>query len=96
MHPAVIVSLFLSRGLTYPDCPTIPISSGLSRFCLKIPNPDQYPVGIGKIAILTFALSNKNPRKIFSSNSNSIDIFRRPNQNNGFSCKQTDEIGDDL
>ena len=22
------------------NCPTIPISSGLSRFCLKIPNPD--------------------------------------------------------
>ena len=37
-----------------PDCPTIPISSGLSRFCLKIPNPDQsYAIGIGKIPIST-------------------------------------------
>ena len=63
-----------------------------SRFCLKISNPDQYAVGMGKIPILTFASSNKKPRKIFSSNSNSIDIFRRPNQNNGASGKQTDEM----
>ena len=34
-------------------CPTIPISSGLSQFCLKILNPDQYAIGIGKIRILT-------------------------------------------
>ena len=30
------------------ECPTIPISSGLSRFCLKIPNPKVTSVGIGK------------------------------------------------
>ena len=35
------------------DCPTIPISSEVSRFCLKIPNPDQYAIGIGKIPIST-------------------------------------------
>ena len=35
------------------DCPTIPILSGLSRFCLKIPNPDLYAIGIGKIPIST-------------------------------------------
>ena len=32
----------------FTECPTIPISSGLSRFCLKIPNPDASSVGIGK------------------------------------------------
>ena len=38
------------------DCQTIPMSSEFSRFCLKIPNPDQYAIGIGKIPILTPAL----------------------------------------
>ena len=38
------------------DCQTIPMSSGFSRFCLKIPNPDQYAIGIGKILILTLVL----------------------------------------
>ena len=46
---------------------------------MLLENPDQFAVGIGKIPILTFASSNKKPRKTFSSNSNSIDIFRRPN-----------------
>ena len=36
--------------------------AGLSRFCLKIPNPDQYAIGIGKIPISTRVV-------IFSSNS---------------------------
>ena len=45
-----------------PDCPAILISSGLSRFCLKIPNPDQYAIGVGKIPISTSVV-------IFSSNS---------------------------
>ena len=35
------------------DCPTITISSGLSQFCSKIPNPDQCAIGIGKIPIST-------------------------------------------
>ena len=35
------------------DGPTIPISLGLSRFCLNIPNPDQYVIGMGKIPIST-------------------------------------------
>ena len=34
------------------ECPNIPISSGLSRFCLKIPNPDATSVGIGKSRFL--------------------------------------------
>ena len=46
----------------YSDCSTILISSGLSRFCLKIPNPDQYAIGIGKIPISTRVV-------IFPSNS---------------------------
>ena len=34
---------------TNAECPTIPVSSGLSRFCLKIPNPDAITsVGIEK------------------------------------------------
>ena len=44
------------------DCPSIPVSSRLSRFCLKIPNPNQYAIRIGKIPISTRAV-------IFSSNS---------------------------
>ena len=50
-------------------CATNPISSGFSRFCLKIPNPDAYAVGIGKIPTLTCASRKNKPRKIFSSNS---------------------------
>ena len=47
----------------HTDCPTIPILSELSRsVCLKIPNPDQYAIGIGKIPISTRVV-------IFSSNS---------------------------
>ena len=49
-----------------------------SWFCLKIPNPDWYAVKIGKILILTYALRNKKPKKIFLSNSNSADILWRP------------------
>ena len=41
-----------------PECPTIPISSGLTRFCMKFPNPDQHAIGIGKINN-----KNKNKRK---------------------------------
>ena len=36
-----------------PDYPTIPILSGFFSFCLKIPNPDPYAIGKGKILILT-------------------------------------------
>ena len=39
-----------------PDSLTISISSGFSQFCLKIPNPNQHAIGIGKIAILTSVL----------------------------------------
>ena len=48
------------------DCLTIPISSELSRFFLKIPNPDQYAIGIGKIQISTRVVmfsSNSHKRK---------------------------------
>lgn len=44
--------MWLNKG-TISDCPTIPISLGLSRFALKIQNPEQYAIGIGKIPILT-------------------------------------------
>ena len=62
--------VFRQRGLVYTwiivltlsDCPSILISLGLSQFCLKIPNPYQYAIGIGKVPILTRAV-------IFSSNS---------------------------
>ena len=55
--------VYCKRGLSQlPDCPTIPISSGLSQFCLKISNSDQYAIGIGKIPISTHVV-------IFSSNS---------------------------
>ena len=37
------------KSLLYAECPTIPISPGLSRFCLKIPtDPDATSVGIEK------------------------------------------------
>ena len=36
-----------SRLRPSENCPTIPISSGSSRFCSEIPNPDQYAIGIG-------------------------------------------------
>ena len=52
----------MKSGKSKSDRPTIPISSGLSRFCFKIPNPDQYAIGIGKIPISTLVV-------IFSSNS---------------------------
>ena len=45
---------WLSRS--YPESSRLsnhPQSLGFSRFCLKIPNPDQYAIGIGKILILT-------------------------------------------
>ena len=42
-----------------PDCPTIPILLGSSQFCLKIPNPDQYSIGTGKILIVTSVVINK-------------------------------------
>ena len=48
--------------MIFPDCPTIPISLGLPQFCLKILNPDQYAIRIGKMLIVTSVLS-------FSSNS---------------------------
>ena len=48
LHSAFVCINYLSA-----DCPTIPISSGLPRFCLKISNLDQYMIGIGKISILT-------------------------------------------
>ena len=38
------------------DCPTIPISPGFSRFCLKILNSDQHAIRIGRIPILTSVL----------------------------------------
>ena len=40
--------------MTY--CPTNPISSGVPRFLLKILNPDQHAIGIGKIRIFTSVL----------------------------------------
>ena len=46
-----------------------------SRFCLKIPNPGPYAVGIGKILILRSASRNNKPRKIFSSNSSRADTL---------------------
>ena len=49
-----------------------------SRFWMKIPNPDRFVVGIVKILILRSAWRSNKPRKIFSSNSNSADILRRP------------------
>ena len=39
-----------------PDSLTISISPGFSQFCLKIPNPNQYAIGIGEIVILTSVL----------------------------------------
>lgn len=48
LHSAFVCINFLSA-----DCPTIPISSGLPRFCLKISNLDQYMIRTGKISILT-------------------------------------------
>ena len=39
------------------DCPTILISLGFSQFCLKILNPNQYKIGMGKIPILTSVLT---------------------------------------
>ena len=36
-----------------PDYPTIPILSGFSPFCLKIPIPYPYAIGKGNILILT-------------------------------------------
>ena len=59
--PATGQSLVYSLRLLKSDCPTIPILSGLSRFFLKIPNPDQYAIGIGKIP-------NSTRVVIFSSN----------------------------
>ena len=56
------ISLVSYERKSWADCPTIPISSGLSCLFLKIPNPDQYAIGIGKIPILTRLV-------IFSSNS---------------------------
>ena len=47
---------------SFSGCPIIPILSGLSQFCLKIPNPDQYAIRIGKIPISIRVV-------IFSSNS---------------------------
>ena len=41
-----------------PDCPTILISLGSSRFCLKIPNPNQYSIGTGKILTVTSVVIN--------------------------------------
>ena len=38
-------------------CPTILISLGFSQFCLKILNPNQYKIGMGKIPILTSVLT---------------------------------------
>ena len=57
-----------ARCLPQPntDCPTIPISSGLSQFCLKILNHDQYAIGTGKIPISTRVVilsSNSHKRK---------------------------------
>ena len=43
--------------LQFPDCLTIPISSGFSWFCLKIPNPDRYAIRTGKIPILIIRFS---------------------------------------
>ena len=40
-------------------CPTVLVVSGFSRLCLKIPNPDQYTIGIGKIPILASVLFSK-------------------------------------
>ena len=42
------------------DCPTIPISSAFSQFCLKILNSDQHAIGMGKIPILTSVLIFSN------------------------------------
>ena len=50
----------------FSDCPTILILLGLSQFCLKIPNPNQYAIRIGKIPISTrvvIFLSNYHKRK---------------------------------
>ena len=41
---------------TRTDCQTIPILSGLARFCSKIRNPDQHAIRKGKIPILTSIL----------------------------------------
>ena len=43
--------------LQFPDCLTIPISSGFSWFCLKIPNPNRYAIRTGKIPILMIRFS---------------------------------------
>ena len=50
-------SLLGVRLSSYADCPTIPISSGLSRFCLQIPNPHEYAMGVLKSAPVKFALN---------------------------------------
>ena len=47
MYIYIIIYMYINIHI-YTECPTIPISSGLSRFCLKIPNPDATSVGIGK------------------------------------------------
>ena len=46
-HPQQILFPHIKNYPCKPDCPTLPIWSGLSRFCLKI------PIGIGEIQIST-------------------------------------------
>ena len=53
IESATVKQLRFKHERKITDFPTIPISSGLSRVCLKIPNPDQYAIGIRKIPIST-------------------------------------------
>lgn len=49
--PNIVSKLFVKQFSS--DCGTIPIASGyrFSLFRLKIPNPDHYALGIGKVPI---------------------------------------------
>ena len=71
--------LYLGDCINYlwEDCPSnIPISSGLSRFCLKISNTDQNAIGIGKITTFTSFCDDV----LFSSNSDNTYSARIPHR----------------
>ena len=70
------------------ECPTIPISSGLSRFCLKIPNPDQYAIGIRKIPISSHVVifsSNSHKRK---RNAEYLTLMSRKTEETARNCRR--------
>ena len=64
----MILLLNISRADKITECPTIPISLGLSRFCLKIPNPGATLVEIGKSWFWISAPTSNEPRRQFHCN----------------------------